>query len=338
MSTAKEILSVLSDSCGFGGMSGTAQAVKTMAAKYMEIKTHGSGLIGFMPGTSDKTLMLDAHIDEIGMYVTEVDSNGFVKVNAAGGIDSRILSAERVLIFGKQTVDGVFCSTPPHLRAEKKEDCSKIEDMLIDTGLGEKAADIISVGDCVSYKPGFKELVGNRVSGKSLDNRAGVTALLRCADLIHDTVLPLNIAFSFSDMEEVGLRGAKTSAFAISPDYAIAVDVSFGDCPLVSPEKTGYLGKGPMIGISPVLSRRMTDKLFETAENKGIKYQSEIMGGATSTNADVISLTKTGVETALVSIPLRNMHTPAEVADLTDIEATASLLAEFILSAKEFVL
>lgn len=337
MYTAKDILLKLSDSCGFGGLEDTLEIVEKYLMEFMPLKRHGNSLVGLMAGTCDKTILLDAHVDEIGMYVTEVNSEGFVKVTAAGGIDPRILGACEVVIFGKEKLAGVFCSTPPHLSKGDDNTAPKLSDLLIDTGL-KNAADLISVGDRVCFKPNTKELLGQRVSGKSLDNRAGVTALILAAKLLHDTILPVNVIFSFSDMEEVGLRGARTLSFDASPDWSITVDVSFGDCPNVPKEQTGTLGKGTMVGISPVLSKKMTDGIMSLADKNGIPYQKEIMGGTTSTNADVISLTKSGVPTALLSIPLRNMHTPTEVVDLDDIETTARLIAEFILSAEEYLL
>ena len=324
----KEVLRELCEAEGMGGL----DAALNIAAKYLsdfaEVRRSGNSLIGTIRGVSEKTVMLDAHIDEIGMMVTNID-NGFVKVAAAGGIDYRMLAAMRVKIHGKKTVRGVFCSIPPHLR--KKEAAAPDFDALyIDTGLGEKAGEYISVGDRVTFEQTFAELDGDNVTCKSLDNRAGVASLIRCAELLKERKLPCNVVVLLSDMEELGGDGARTETFSHCPDEAIVVDVSFGNAPDISPDKTGILSGGAMIGISPILSADVTNRLKNTAVTAGLKYQTEVIGGKTSTNADVVAVTKSGVPCGLVSIPLRNMHTPVEIVDVGDIECTARLLAEYI--------
>ena len=133
-------------------------------------------------------------------------------------------------------------------------------------------------------------------------------------------------------MEELGLRGARTSAFSVFPDEAIAVDVSFAAAPDVSKDSAKEMGKGAMIGISPTLDKALTNKLFKIAKENNIPYQTEVMSSATGTNADVISLTKSGIRTGLVSIPIRNMHTPSEVVSLDDIKNTSEILEKYILA------
>ena len=140
------------------------------------------------------------------------------------------------------------------------------------------------------------------------------------------------MAFLLSDGEELGLRGVRTAVFDSTPNEAVVIDVSFGDGPDISPYKCGKMGKGAMIGVSPVLNREMTDALNLIAYDNGIPYQNEVMGGNTSTNADVISVTKCGVPTALISIPLRNMHTPVETVKISDITSVCDILERYVLS------
>ena len=329
MSDLKEILKNLCEADGFGGLSGALDVAESYLSKYASVRRVGNNLIGEIKGKGSHTVMLDAHIDEIGMVVTSV-KNGFLKVANVGGIDSRMLAAMKVTVHGKEDVRGVFCSAPPHL--DKEDKVSKITDMYIDTGLGDKAEEIISVGDRITFEQSFKELAGDRVTAKSLDNRAGCAALISCAQKLSVEALNCNVIFLLSDMEEIGGMGAKTNTFSVFPDEAVAVDVSFGDTPDVSREKTGTLGGGAMLGVSPLLDRTVTDGLKNAAIQCGAKLQFEVMGGRTATNADSITLTKSGVPTGLLSIPLRNMHTPVEVVDLKDIESVASILAEYVLS------
>lgn len=324
----KKLLKELCESDGMGGLDGTLKTAEKYLSGFAEVRRSGGSLIGTINGDGQKTVLLDAHIDEIGMMVTGID-NGFLKVAAAGGIDHRILAAMRVRIHGKKTVAGVFCSVPPHL---KKKDSAPpdFDSLYIDTGLGESASDVISVGDRVTFDQTFEELAGDAVTGKSLDNRAGVAALIRCAELLKDKALSCRVVILLSDMEELGGDGAKTEAFSLYPDEAVVVDVSFGNAPDIPPDKTGVLSDGPMIGVSPALSARVTDRLKNAAGALKMKYQTEVIGGKTSTNADVVAVTGSGIPCGLVSIPLRNMHTPAEIVCVGDIENTAELLAEYI--------
>ncbi len=329
MSDLKQILKELCEADGLGGLTDALKVAEKHLSKYAEVRREGNNLIGEIKGQNDYTVMLDAHIDEIGMVVTSVN-NGFLRVANVGGIDRRMLSAMRATVHGKQPVRGVFCSTPPHLG--KEDEVKKFEDLYIDTGLGERAQDIISVGDRVTFEQSFAEMLGTCVTAKSLDNRAGCASLIRCAEALHGKNLPCSVVFLLSDAEEIGGMGAKTNAFSVFPDEAVAVDVSFGNAPDIEPEKTGTLGDGAMLGISPLLSKRVTEELKKTADKKGIKYQFEVMGSKTGTNADHVALTRSGVPTGLLSIPLRNMHTPTEVVDMNDIETVAQILAEYILS------
>lgn len=324
-----KLLARLCNADTVAGLDGALNVVKEYMDGFSKTTVFDGSLVCEMEGSSDYTVLLDAHIDQIGMIVTNVEKS-FVKVAAIGGIDARILAAMRVKIYGKQEVLGVFCSVPPHLRKGESE-VQAIDDMYIDTGL-DNAADIISVGDRVVFAEDFVEMAGDKVTGKSLDNRAGVATLIACAKILSNKKLPVKCVFLFSDKEEIGGMGAKIEAFAINPQEAIVVDVSFGNTPDIPDYKTGSLGDGVMIGVSPILSQKVTDGLKLAAKNIDANYQTEVMGGKTGTNADVVSVTRSGVKCGLVSIPLRNMHTPVEIVDVNDIENTAKVLAEYILT------
>ena len=276
------------------------------------------------------SLVLDAHIDQIGFVVTYITDEGFVKVGGVGGIDRRLLPAQPVVIHGSKNVKGVICSVPPHLSHGSSEVLA-MEDVAIDTGLAkEELGKLISVGDPVTFDVKCRQLIGSRITGGALDDRCGVACILRTLELLRDSKTAYNVTVIFSTQEEVGERGAKIGAFTVSPDIALAVDVSFAYAIGEDEKNCGYLGKGPMIGISPSLTREISNKLIDTAKNADIPYQIEVMSALTSTNADRYSVNREGAETCTVSIPLRNMHTPVEVIDLNDVENTAQLLAAFI--------
>lgn len=327
-----KILRELSEADSIGGVDGALAVAEGYLSQFATVRRSNNSLIASIKGRSDKKILLDAHIDEIGMMVVGIDG-GFVRVAAAGGIDYRMLAGMRVKLHGKSTIGGVFCSVPPHLSKDESQ-APDLDNLYIDTGLSD-AADVISVGDRVTFCQSFKELINGRVTGKALDNRAGVAALIYSAYLLSGKDVPYSVDILLSDMEELGGDGAKVEAYSLYPDEAIVVDVSFGDCPDVPSDKTGTLGMGAMIGISPILSDEITKGLMSVADKKGIKQQTEVMGGRTSTNADVVTVTKAGVKTGLLSIPLKNMHTPIEVIEVSDVLATAELITEYILSKED---
>lgn len=275
------------------------------------------------------TLMLEAHLDEIGFLVTHIDDNGFVYTAPAGGIDKRVITAQPVLVFGDQPYYGVFCSTPPHL--SKDGELLAVEKCGIDIGLsGEEAKNAIPVGSRVSYAPHFTELNENIVSSKALDDRAGIAAILHCLRKIEGKPA-VNIAVAFCVQEELGCRGVTPATRKLQPDSAIVTDVSFALTPDADPRKCGKLGKGVMIGVSPILSTPMTNRLLDLAKKNEISYQYEVMGGSTGTDADRVTVSLMGVPTALLSIPQRYMHTPIEMVDVRDVATVGDLMAAYII-------
>ncbi len=325
----KNTLFKLSQAVGIGNITDAADVAYDILSKYTECKKNGLTVIGTLKAESDYTLMLDAHIDEVGFVVPDVDSDGFLTVKNCGGIDLRTLPARVVTIHGKEKITGVFCATPPHLGGVTEYD--DISVLKIDTLLGDKAKEMISVGDFVTFNQTPAVLQGSRVTGKSLDNRASVACLLALAERLSYKKLPFNVVFALTDMEELGTRGAKTAAFSVSPDESIVIDVSFGDAPDVSSNDCGKLAGGAMIGVSPILDKNISKKLVCVAKENNLPYQTEVMGGRTGTNGDVISISKSGVKTGLVSIPLRNMHTDVEIVDIKDIENVCDLLERYVL-------
>lgn len=279
---------------------------------------------------SKKTILLDAHTDEIGFVITYITDDGFLKAAPVGGIDRRMLLASEVTVFGSEKVKGVITSTPPHLEKEHGN-APETADIFIDTGMTkEQAEKLITLGDKAAVINEPVRLLGNRISGKALDDRCGVMTLIRCIEMLDGYDLSVNVVLLLSSKEEIGEIGAKIGAFDIDADWAIAVDVSFADTIGENKEECGELGMGAMIGISPSLSREMSQALISLAKEKGIPYQYEVMGGKTGTNADMIAVSKGGIKTVTVSVPERYMHTPAEVIDLNDTENTAVLISEYI--------
>lgn len=327
----KNVLKNLCEADYMGGVGNALAVAEKYLSQYATVRRSAYNVIGKMEGKSQSAILLDAHIDEIGMMVVAVTDDGFVKVTASGGIDYRMLAGMKVKIYGKEMVTGVFCSVPPHLRGGDKS-VPKLDELYIDTGLSEKAKDVVSVGDRVMFKQTFQELQGDFVTAKALDDRAGVAVLLRVAEILNGKDLPRDVYFLFSDQEETTEAGAMTKTFELEPEEAIIVDVTFGNAPDIASDKAGVLGKGAMIGVSPSLDVNMCDSLKAVAKEKGILHQIEVMGRKTGTNADVMASVGSGAKCSLVSVPLRNMHTPVEVVNTNDIESAADIIAEYILS------
>ncbi len=331
----KEILSDLSQAYGVSGSEGNAAEVAlNILRNYTAncyIDKSGNVIGEFGERRADcPYLMIDSHIDQVGLIVTSITEKGFIRFGNVGGIDRRLLPAQSVIIHGRKKLRGAVCSVPPHLSGGDRDKVLKIEDMAIDAGLDyEKAKSLISPGDAISFDTRFRELLNNEVTGCALDDRCGAASVFYALELLKDIETP-GFTVVFSVQEELGERGAKTAAFNVEPDIALAVDVSFaytqGDCEY----KCGKLGMGPMIGISPSLSRALSDKLIDICKDKEIPYQTEVMNGLTSTNADQFSVNKNGCMAGTVSIPLKYMHTPSEIIKIDDLEYTGRLLAEFI--------
>lgn len=329
----KKIITALTDGEGVSGNEHTLTKAGELLSCYTQVHRDGIGNIIGTVGEGKTHIMLDAHIDRIGLIVTSVDDSGFLRVDKCGGCDARVLSAATVTVWGKKQIFGVITSTPPHLAsAEDSSKTTSFDSIFVDTGLsGDELKKIVSVGDRITVDAPVISLTDNIICGSALDDRIGVAALLRVAYIISEAKPDVKVTFIFSAQEETTEAGAKTGAFAISPHEAIAVDVSFGNAPGISDSQCGKLGEGGMICISPSLSNEMTNELMHIANKNGIKYQTEICPSSTGTNADVISVSKCGVKTGLVSIPLRNMHTQAELADINDIESVAQIIASYII-------
>lgn len=306
--------------------------IKEFIADYEVSEDKFGNLVAEIKGT-EKTIILDAHSDRIGLIVTAIEDGGFLRVAKCGGMDARVLAAQDVTVYGNEPIYGVIISTPPHL--SKKGDENKAVDfdnILIDTGLSvEKAKEIISLGDRVVVKAPTEELLNNRIAGPALDNRAGCAVIIKAADLISKAESHPTVKLLFSGQEETGGDGAVTGSYNIDADECICVDVSFADAPDMPSKECGKLDGGAMIGISPVLNYNISMKLKQIAENRSIAHTFEMMSDSTGTNADYIAISKGGIKTGLVSIPLRNMHTGVEVVSANDVESCAQLIADYVI-------
>lgn len=301
---------------------------------------HKSLVCEVMPAQEGRPhLLLDAHIDEIGLTVTHIEDNGFLRVAQCGGVDRRLVMASPVVVHSeKGDFPGVIGSVPPHIQSGETKN-PKIDEIWVDVGMdGDEAKANIELGDKLSFVGPFTEMENSLISSKAHDDRCCCVAIIKAAEQIkayweQHNLEPIGLSVLLSSQEETGGLGAQTASFAANPTQAIVVDVTFGTTPEIADRHCGDLNKGAMIGMGATLSRRMARKLIEVGKEQDIPYQVEVMGGGhTGTNADGIVKVGAGIETCCVSIPLRYMHTPIETISVQDVDNTAKLIAAYAVS------
>ena len=279
-------------------------------------------------------IMLAAHIDEIGLMVTKIDARGFLRFMPIGGVDPRTLLSQEVIVHGRRPVPGVIGSVPPHIVQDgNAAKAAKIEDMTVDLGLSKaQAEELVQVGDVITLQREVYPLLNHLLAGKALDDRAGAAVMLVCLEELGKLQHKHDVLFTATAQEEVGLRGAQTSAYNLNPDLAVAIDVTHGSTPDSKSQVNLELGKGPAVALGPSIHPGIYRRLMETAEEQRLPVQAEPIPGQSGTDAWAIQVTQAGIPTGLVSIPLRYMHTSVETLDLQDVLDSGKLLAFFIAS------
>ncbi len=324
----KKILLSVNDS---SGEIAASQAIAELCKKHSinpNADEEGNAHILIADNNYAETLMLDAHIDRVGLIVTYIDEAGFLSVGTCGSPDVKTLLAQSVTVHGKKDINGVVCTLPPHV--QKDSAAPEIGNIRIDIGMTkEQAEQVVSLGDRITVNSEFRELCGDVVSVAAVDDRSGVCAILAALDMLKSRQLAYNLAVCFTAQEETGERGAKQTAFRIQPNKAIAVDVSFGRTPDSDPKQTAEMGSGVMIGFSASLDKDMSNSLRDLAVKKNIPFTCEVMPSSTGTNADAIGVVRGGVKCCTLSFPIRYMHTSIETVDLNDVMATAKLICEY---------
>jgi len=286
---------------------------------------------GIKRGSGKGRILVTAHYDEIGFLVKNIDKKGFVRLASVGGVDNKILPAQEVVIHGKKEVYGVIGAKPPHLiNVEEKKKVAKLEELYVDTGMtADSLKKVVSIGDAVTLRPKYRELLNSRISAKTVDNRCGVTALIAAMKELSMLKHESDIYFTATTQEEFDLAGAISTAYSVEPDLAIVIDACHGNVHDAPEDDIYTLGRGPAIGIGPQLDRIYTKKLFKTAKEYNIPYQTDVEAGDTGTEAWAVQVSRAGIPTTLISIPVRYMHTAIETVDMKDIINTAKLASRF---------
>lgn len=329
--------------------SGFEQPVQRLVREYVgpyadEVRTdvHGNVIAVKNPGGYPR-VMLAGHCDQIGMMVQHISEDGYIYVAAIGGIDAAVMAGLPVVVHNERgPIIGVIGRKPVHLlKADERGKASMdLSEMFIDIGAKDKddARSRVEIGDPVTFHLHMDTLLNDLVAGPGFDDKVGSFVVSETLRLIGEKKLTCAIYAVSTVQEEIGLRGARTSAYGIDPQVGIAVDVTHGtDYPGCDCKKTGEckLGEGPTIARGPNINPVLRKLLQETADKKKIPWQPEPEPRATGTDANSIQISRAGVATGLVSIPNRYMHTPVEIVHLSDLEHAAQLLAETCLRIKK---
>ena len=278
-------------------------------------------------------IMVDTHFDEVGFVVCEILDGGFLRFTNVGGTDRAIMQGADVIIYGKKQIRGVISSVPPHLRDDDGK-LPTIDKMLIDVGLGYSKAELenlICVGTPIGFAPVYSELLGNRIVGKSFDNKACAAMAIRALSELDKIDLAGDVYLTLSCREESAKRGgAYVCANKIKPDYALVIDVNLANAPDVSSRESVKMEGGISISVCSATDRALTRRTAELCETKEIDYMLKAEASSTGTNAVCVNLASCGVPVVDVGLPLRNMHTYNEVISLWDCEMLCNLIKAFV--------
>lgn len=311
------------------------KAVREWAGGFAdEVKTdvHGNVIAAVNPGAPLR-IMLAGHCDQIGFLVQHIDPQGFLWVLPIGGWDPQILLGQKVSLWSKNgAMSGVIGRKPIHLLTnEERQQVPKLKDLWLDIGAKDQdqAKEWVDVGDPVTLELGIRELPNDLISGPAMDNRCGLWVVFEALRRAKEKSPACSVYAVSTVQEEIGLRGARTSAHAIDPQAGIAVDVAHAtDCPTIDSRQYGELalGKGPAIYRGPNMNPPLTERLLGLAKEHQIPFQLAAAGRATPNDANALQINRSGVAVGLVSIPLRYMHSPVEIVSKNDLDHAAELI------------
>lgn len=334
LKTLRHLLSVMSVS---GCEREAAEEIKKEYGKYFDSVTVDRArniiLEKRSPSADARTVLLDAHFDQIGMIVTGITKSGLLTVAPVGGIDRVILPSSEVTVYGRKTVFGVVASTPPHLQKPGDTAAPEWTDVRIDIGYSkEEAEKIIDIGTPVCWYYKGDELLNRRITGAGLDDKACAAGLICAVANTPSERLRYNVALTLSSGEEIGGDGASRAAFSLKPDFAVVTDVNFATTPGVEEDESGKPGEGIMISLSAVTDRPLTKKLIALAKENKIPVTTVVEPTNTGTNANHLVYTENGIPAAVVSLPLAGMHSYNEMLDMKDADNFVGFFKKLITS------
>jgi endoglucanase len=325
--------------------SGYEQPVQTVVRNYVgrfahDLRTdwHGNVIAAVNPQGTPR-IMLAGHCDQIGLMVKHIDDRGYVWVDSIGGWDIQMLIGQNMVIWGKNgAVPGVIARKPIHLLLpDDRKKVAELKDLWIDIGVKDRdeARQVVSVGDAVTFELGLRKLRNNLVAAPGMDNKVGAWVVMSALQLVAARNPQAAVYAVSTVQEEIGLRGAQTSAFSIDAAVGIAVDVTHAtDCPMVDAKQYGdiNLGEGPVLYRGPNINPAVHARLVQLAGQGEIPFQVGGLSRAASNDANVMQITRGGLATGIVAIPNRYMHSPVEVVSLGDLDNAVKLISEFCMS------
>ncbi|MFO1019628.1 MAG: M42 family metallopeptidase [Planctomycetales bacterium] len=303
--------------------------------KDVKTDTHGNVIATLNPEGSPR-IMLAGHCDQIGLMVKYIDDQGYLWVEGIGGWDLQMLIGQNLQVWGKTgAVPGVIARKAIHLLTpDERKTVPEMKDLWIDIGAKDKAdaESVVAIGDPVTFELGFRPLRDGLAAAPGMDNKVGAWVVMRALQLTASMHPQASVSAVSTVQEEIGLRGAITSAFTIEPQIGIAVDVTHAtDCPTLDKKQHGdvKLGKGPVIYRGPNVNHAVHEKLVELAKGHNLPYQISGLAKPAGNDANVMQISRGGMATGIVAIPNRYMHSPVEVISLDDLEAAAQLISRF---------
>jgi endoglucanase len=319
-------------------VAGFEEALAALVQSFLDGKTDSvardriGNVVAKKAGCGEKklTVLIEAHMDQIGLMITKVEENGVLRFTNVGGINPITLFGKRVRVLGRETLFGVIGMKPPHIATEEEfAEVESIDKLYIDIGLDSKSGSerFVDVGDIAVLDYSSSMLLGDHFCSSGLDNKAGVLTLLAFTDLMTAMKSYHDLSILFSVQEEVGLRGAKVAGYSISPDVAIVCDVTFADTMGSGTGSEIVTGRGPAVSKGPGYYPPLVKRIQEVAKREDIPVQEEIEAKPGGTDAYAIQTTKRGVYTGGISVPLRYMHSQTEIISVKDVYRASKLLA-----------
>ncbi len=330
------------------GTSGFEQDIQAVVREFVtpfsdtvDTDVHGN-LIATVNPSGNRRILLDAHCDQIGLIVRHIDDKGFLRVNPVGGWDMQILLGQKMLVHTDSgSIPGVIARKPIHLlEANERKTVPKISDLWIDIGSASKSetAEFVRIGDSVTPEPSLRQLRNGRISGVSMDDRTGVWVVMNALKQVSKASPAACVTSVSAVQEEIGLRGAQTSAYNVNPEIGIAVDVTHAtDCPGIDQNEFGdiKIGGGPVVVRGANANPRVFELLMDIAATHDIPVQINALARPASNDGAALQVSRGGCAAGIVALPNRYMHSPVEVVAESDLEYAAKLLAQFCLAVQD---